>query len=319
MKKEIVSLFALLVFCYVAIACSANDDCDADQEESVPTLWYQSSSEYDQEKLDVLYFVSTNVLSAKDEQGNVVWRSQLVPEDIAAMKKEIDNIARNMFYDDFNLLAPYYHQVTFDGIIQLDRQSYNAEYAKVAREACKAFDYYMEKVNKGRQFVLAGYSQGGIITLDILKHMTDEQYSRMVACYTMGYRLSAEDLKHPHIKAATGEMDKGVVISFNSVQKREAIWSYVTEGAATCINPVNWKTDATPATFTFRETSNEVHVDTVANVLIVKTDTPKFYYDYFDRAPFFEKAGVSRDNLHHWDMQFYARMIHDNALKRAGR
>lgn len=279
--------------------------------------WYQARNTYDPEKIDVLYFVSTEVLSAKDSLGNVAWQSQLVPQDVEAMKQEIAWIENNMFYDNFNLSAPYYHQYTFDAIWQLDKNQFGDVYNNVASEAIQAFDYYMEHENKGRPFILAGYSQGAMITVDLLKHMTDEQYSRMIACYTIGYRLTANDLSHPHIKAATGEEDNGVVISFNSVQNTDAIWQFVADSAATCINPVNWKTDATPATFTFDGMKNEVRIDKQKNVLVVKTDTPSQYYDYYSKATFFANAGVSRDNLHHWDLLFYSNMIHDNALKRA--
>lgn len=282
------------------------------------SLWYDSLNEYDTAKIDVLYFVSTEVLSAKDTAGQTLWQSLLVPEDLVNIDAEIKWVGKNMFYDDFNLLAPYYHQFTFDALRLLDHEQMADVYRKVADEACAAFDSYMSHSNHGRPFVLAGFSQGAMLTLDILKHMTEQQLSQMIACYTIGYRLSAEDLQHPNIQAATGERDRGVVISFNSTQTLEAIWSHVTAGAATCINPVNWCTDATPATFTFRGTNNEVHVDTVSNVLLVKTDNPSYYHRYYDKAPFFLEVGVHPDNLHHWDLLFYGSMIHDNALKRAG-
>lgn len=283
-----------------------------------PSMWYQSESPFSPDKTDVIYFVSTDVLSARDKDGNVAWQSQLIPSDVEALREEIEDVEGNMFYNDFNFSAPYYHQFTFDAIWQLSRKDFKTIYGNVAKEACDAFDYYMDKVNRGRPFVLAGYSQGAMLTVEILKHMTDEQYSRMIACYTMGYRLSAEDLVHPHIKAATGETDKGVTISYNSVQTRDAVWPFLTEGAATCINPVNWKTDSTPAQFTYDGTANEVHVDSQSHVLLVRTDNPQYFYEYYRKSPFYDDAGVSHDNLHHWDRLFYSRMIHDNALKRAG-
>lgn len=308
----------LCISSFLLLSCSGDSETNRNIWDN-PTMWYQSKSHASQDKIDVIYFVSTDVLSAKDGNGNVAWQSQLIPSDVEAMHGEIEYVEGNMFYDDFNFQAPYYHQFTFDAIWQLDKNGFLSVYQKVAQEACDAFDYYMEEINKGRPFVLAGFSQGAMLTVDILKHMTDEQYSRMIACYTIGYRLSKEDLLHPHIKAATGESDKGVVISFNSVQTRDAIWPFLTEGAATCINPVNWKTDDTPATFVYKETTNEVHVDRESNVLIVKTDNPQFYYNYYSNAIFYDNAGVSHDNLHHWDLLFYSHMIHNNALKRAGR
>lgn len=317
--KNVVFILLAYVSTLSFCACGAGKGVD-NGVWSNEARWFQSGDRYDTSKVDVIYFVSTDVLSAKDSKGRVAWQSQLIPSDVEAMSGEIAWVNKNMFYDDFNFSSPLYHQFTFDAIWQLDRKTFDKTvYNKVSREACEAFDYYMAKKNNGRPFILAGFSQGAMLTVEILKHMTDKQLSRMIACYTIGYRLSAEDLQHPNIKAATGETDKGVVISFNSTQTREAIWPFLCEGAATCINPVNWRTDSTPATFTFDGTTNEVHVDKQTNVLLVKTDSTEYFHCYFDKATFFKDAGVSIDNLHHWDLLFYSRMIHDNALKRAGK
>lgn len=279
--------------------------------------WYQPSSAFDAARTDVLYLVSTEVLSAYDQNGMHSFQSFLSPDDRAAITGEMAWIEQNMFYEDFNLIAPYYHQFTFDALTQADSAEFAQVYRRVADEACAAFDHYMEHVNGGRDFILAGFSQGAMLTIELLKHMSDEQFSRLVACYTIGYRLSEEDLKHPHIQAAAGENDRGVVISFNSSLTREAIWPMVSEGSATSINPVNWKTDSTPADFSFEGTTNSVHIDPETNVLLVETDSPEFYHSFYDAAGFFLDAGVSRDNLHHWDLLFYPRFIHDNAVVRA--
>lgn len=282
-----------------------------------PEYWYQSQTPYDSNKVDVIYFVSTNVLGATDARGNVAWRSQLTLDDKAAMSAELQWVEQNIFCSDFNMSAPYYHQFTFDSIWQLDNGGFSAVYQQVAAEACEAFDYYMNHCNNGRPYILAGFSQGAMLTLDVLKNMTDEQYSRMIVCYAIGYRLSAQDLEHPHIRAAQGADDCGVVVSFNSAQTREAVWPFVSEGAATCINPVSWTTDSTPASFVFDGTYNTVHADPATHTLLVDTDTPSYYHQYYDSATFFKNAGVSSDNLHHWDLLFYSRNLHDNALTRA--
>lgn len=280
-------------------------------------LPHRSPSAAEDDKIDVFYLVSTEVLSATDSLGAPCWQALLTEADRAAIDGEIEWVEHNMFYDDFRLIAPYYHQFTFESIYKLDRPSFDSVYQQVAREACEAFDHYMATANHGRPFVLAGFSQGAMLTLDVLRHMTDEQYSRLVACYAIGYRLSESDLQHPHIRAAEGETDCGVVISFNSTQTEEAIWPFVSEDAATCINPVNWRTDATSAVFSYDSTRLEVHVDSLHHVLMVTTDKPSYYHSFYDVAPFFLEAGVSRDNLHHWDLLFYASRIHDNALLRA--
>lgn len=318
-RKTIIIANAIIV-CYMTSVCAIS--CTKRQLTKpevwdTPTMWYQSESPYDTSKIDVFYLVSTEVLSATYSLGNEVWQSQLTPSDRTSITGEMAWVGQNMFYEDFNIISPYYHQFTFDAFTKLTQEQFNSIYRKVSDEVCKAFDYYMENDNHGRRFILAGFSQGGMLTLDLLRHMTDEQYNRMIACYTLGYRISATDLQHKHIKAAQGEKDCGIVVSFNSTQTQDAIWQFVSEGAATCINPVNWHTDATPAVFTFDGTTNEVHVDETSHVLIVSSDNPSYFDAFYDAAPFFTQAGVSRKNLHHWDLLFYAKHIHDNALLRS--
>lgn len=310
--SSIICMLAILstLFC---VSCNNGDI----SEYANADLWYQPENQYDTNKVDVIYFVSTNVLNTTDENGTEVWLSQLTSEDKGFMDEEFKWVESNIFHSDFNLIAPYYHQFTFNAICQLDRESFDSVYKQVSSEACEIFDYYMKYLNNGRSYILAGFSQGAMLAVDIMKHMTDEQYSRMIACYNIGYRLSAEDLKNPHVNAAQGEFDCGVAVSFNSSQTREAIWPLVSEGAATCINPVNWKTDSTPASFIYDSTNNTVHIDSYTHTLLVDTDNPSYFNNYYDLVPFYYDASVSRDNLHHWDLLFYKQQLHDNALNRA--
>ena len=61
--------------------------------------------------------------------------------------------------------------------------------------------------------------------------------------------MTAEDLEaYPHLKMAQGEDDTGVIVSFNS--EAEGITESLVVPADTQalgINPLNWKTDSTPA------------------------------------------------------------------------
>lgn len=308
------------VFFLALMAAVIFSSCTSGSAPSIWTsqdMWYEPTNVSNPDNVDVLYLLSTEVLSAVDENGAESWQSRLTDEDRQAMRNELEWVEKNIFSDGFNLTAPYYHQFTFDAISKLDPASFREVYTSVSEEVCDAFDHYMEHENNGRDFILAGFSQGAMLCLDLLRHMTDEEYSRMVACYTIGYRLSDKDLQHPHIKAAERADDTGVVISFNSSLTRDAIWPLVSEGSVTCMNPINWKTDSTPAEFNFDGTSNTVSVDPETQVLLVQTDKPEYFHGFYELAPFFLDAGVNQDNLHHWDLLFYSSQLHDNALLRA--
>ena len=314
------SVVALLAVC-CAVACSPRKETVVTPVTVTPWAsaddWIRPADAWDSTRLDVFYVVSTNVLSARDAEGHESSRATLCAADRGAMAAEANWVGENMFPGDFNLSSPYYHQLTFDALCQLAPDSLAVVYQEVSLEVCQAFDYFMEHRDPTRPFVLAGFSQGARLVRDLLLHMTDEQYRHLVAAYMLGYRLSAADLQHPHIVAATGEAEAGVTISFNSVQNLDALWPWVSDGAVTCINPVNWRCDAVPASFTAYDHTNTVQVDTAHHVLIVQCEDPESYRRWMDEHPFFIQAGVSRDNLHHWDLLFYPEYIRANALCRA--
>ncbi len=279
------------------------------------STWYPSKDAVNPDKIDLLYLVSTEVVSAKNSDGTEAYRAQLTASDKQAIDAELAYIEENIGQHDFNYVAPYYHQFTFDAI-NLPADQFDAEYQSVSKEVCEAFDYYMAHKNQGRKFAIVGFSQGGMLVLDLLRHMTDAQYSRMVAAYAMGYRISAADEQCPRIVPATDETTPGVTVSFNSALSNEGIWPFVAGGAATAINPVNWKTDSTPATFTYEGSLHTAHLDPTTHLLIVETDKADEYRSWTNN-PVFQSAHVSLDCLHHWDLLFYTQYIHDNILKRA--
>ena len=312
------ALFLILCLTTTLVAYSDEIIPDGSSSETVwaaDSMWYQSTAIVSDDKIDIFYITSTEVVKDSLDGGVESYTATLTKEDIALMKTE-DAFAEAKFgKGDCNFFAPYYHQFTFDAIL-LPQAEMEKICAQVAAELCQAFDYYMRYKNNGRQFVLVGFSQGGIFLRELLKHMTDEQYSRMVAAYYIGYRLSTEDLQHPHIVAATDETSRGVTVSFNSDLSINGIWPFVTEGAATCINPVNWTTTATPATFVYDGHQHTVAVDTNKNILIVDTDEEaKQTYRAWTNA-YLKPLGVNEDCLHHYDLMFYTDYIHDNIITR---
>lgn len=309
MKKAL-----LLIFCFVASIGYIRADNDQDYW-AADSAWYRSQDTISNEKIDLIYLVSTNILSATSPSGEKAYRALLTADDRKVLDLELAYVEQNIGKGDFNYIAPYYHQFTFDAI-GLPSDDFKTEYQKVAKEVGEAFDYYMAHINHGRPFALVGFSQGGMLVLDLLKHMTDEQYSLMVAAYALGYRISAEDIRSEHIVPATDETTCGVTVSFNSVLNDSAIWSVVAGDAATVINPISWTTDTTTATFTFEGHPHKVHLDPTTHLLIVETPHADEYRRW-NANPVFQSAHVPLDCLHHWDLLFYTDYIHDNIRSRA--
>lgn len=275
------------------------------------TMWYQTTDTISDDKIDLFYLVSTEVMTSTDSLGNVSYRAFLTADDRKAIDGEFAFVNKHYSQGDYNFIAPYYHQFNFSAI-NLPAEQFAEVYAGVKDEVCEAFDYYMSHINHGRRFALVGFSQGGMLILDLLKHMNKEQYEQMIAAYMLGYRLSKEDLECPQIIAATDEITPGVTVSFNSVQKLEAAWSVVSKDAFTAINPVNWKTDNTPATLDFIGDSLTVTMDESSHLLLVNVPDPENYHTWMQNNPAYAMAKVDDDCLHRWDLLFYADKIHEN-------
>lgn len=276
---------------------------------NAPSSWYDNGRAIDNSLADVFYLVSTDILSAETPEGVKCYTATMNEADRSQIGAEMARLSE-MFGDSLNFISPYYHQFSLEAI-ELPRSRMDSIFALVREDVWKAFRHYMDNVNDGRPYVIAGFSQGAMFIPDLLERMSDKDYSRMAAAYMMGYRLTEADLRRRHVVAAAGEDEAGVVVSFNSVASPDAVWPFVNGGAATCINPLNWKTDSTPALLEWKGDSLTVSVDKDINALLVEgVDLSKFEFPILDKY-------CKKGNLHHWDLFFYTAAIRDNALLRA--
>jgi len=118
-------------------------------------------------------------------------------------------------------------------------------------DAVSAFQYYLEKFNDGRPFILAGHSQGSNLIANILSGYMKEHpelYRRMVAAYVIGYSITGDYLaQNPQLKFAHGPDETGVVISYNTEAPVMEAPNPVTMPGGVSINPITWTTAATTA------------------------------------------------------------------------
>ena len=115
-------------------------------------------------------------------------------------------------------------------------------------DVCAAFDHFQAHRDTSRPLIIAGFSQGGLAVVELLKHIDDETYSQLAAAYVLGYKVTNADMaQYSHIRPAEGETDTGVTICYNTVKDVKYVIPVIS-ASDICINPVNWQTDATPAT-----------------------------------------------------------------------
>ena len=160
------------------------------------------------------------------------------------------NMEKGIYSDTCVMYAPVYRQVSLEVYDMPDEEA--AKYFEIAYSDVRdAFLYYMQNCNNGRPLVLAGFSQGADMAIRLLKEFGDtpEVKKVLVACYAIGWSVTDDDLTEaPYLKPAQGETDTGVIVAFDC--EAEDITSSLVVPAGTktySINPLNWKTDSTPA------------------------------------------------------------------------
>lgn len=295
--------FFLPVFLFCVMAC----------RHTQPSPWQDANLWYADEAqpqttypADVFYITSTEVIASVDSTGTEVFNALLTDEERSNFYAEMDYVHRRMG-DSLNFFAPYYHQFTMNAIL-LPTDSFLSAFKVATQDVQAAFDYYIQYLNPSRPFVLVGFSQGAMIIPELLKTMTEEAYQRCKGAYMLGYRLTKEDMACARIQPAVSATE-GLVVSFNSVTSPDRQWDFISEHAATCINPLNWRTDTTPATLYFQQDTIVIAQDTVSHLLCCDVDTTRYIQPGTET---WYKHGC----LHHWDLLFYLPALHENILLR---
>ncbi|MBR5717088.1 MAG: DUF3089 domain-containing protein [Bacteroidales bacterium] len=210
-------------------------------------MWFTADGDPDGTGADVFYIVSTWEKDWKTDDGRIshyadVWN----PKHRKHMTTEIGGVADYMSRGN-RFFAPFYRHSTIDGFVTLNEDTITRRTRLAMHDVCEAFDLFEQHRDKSRPLILVGFSQGGLAVVELLKHIDDETYAQLAAAYVLGYKVTPDDtLSCHHIRPAKGEADTGVTICYNTVKDVKYVKPVI---AATCfgINPVNWRTDDTPA------------------------------------------------------------------------
>ena len=203
---------------------------------------------------------SRDAVQQYTEVGNYILRSQGGEnefyvdnlDDAQALEAILGsiNMEKGIYDAQARFFAPYYRQLTLNAYT-LDEAERLAYQDAAWQDVQDAFAYYLEHENNGRPFLIAGFSQGAELGLRLLKQYGGDAafQEQLVAAYLIGWRVTAEDLAAcPSLKMAQGEEDTGVIICFECEAESVTDTLVVPEGTFTyAINPLNWKTDSTPA------------------------------------------------------------------------
>ena len=238
-----------------------------------------------------------------------------------------------------NIYAPYWRQVNAMKLPLLSYEEvFEKEWSEPRTDVYAALDYYFENVNDGRPYFLAGHSQGSHLCYMVLSEYMSvhpEYYANMIAAYCIGDSLTKQYLAdNPHVKAAQGADDTGVVVSWNTEgPANKGKNSLVVAPGAISINPLNWRTDETPAGAelnlgTFAAPLTDAGMDELPIRADATLDTergsvmvmnPAFEKYAITAIPGYEMAEpvFGPASYHACDYSFFFLNIRENALKRA--
>ena len=213
-----------------------------------PTMWVTADGDTDGTGADVFYVVSTWEDDWTTDDGRIchyadVWN----PEHRAHMAElELNKIAAYMSPGN-RFFAPFYRHTTIQAFMTNSDDSVYQRTRLSMEDVCKAFDLFQAQRDQTRPLIIAGFSQGGLAVVELLKHISDETYSQLAAAYVLGYKVTKADMEAcSHIRPAEGETDTGVTICYNTVKDVKYVLPIIA-ASDICINPVNWRTDDTPA------------------------------------------------------------------------
>lgn len=323
-SKTFKQLFPIVLLGFLLAQCKGEKG-HIDTTEAMPaapdygdtTQWYVTHRHAD---VDIFYIISTETGDYRLPNGTMCHFADTHNDSLRApLYGEMLGVD-TLVSGRLNYYSPYYRQCSL--------QTFTSDSLAEARlpiavdDVKRAFRYYLSYFNEGRPFILAGFSQGARIMLELMKEMEDDTFQRMVAAYAIGIGITQEMMDdNPRIIAAKGADDTGVTISYNSVAEDVGPKASFVGNTVVGINPVNWRTDATVATFMTepspllpvaaqKKDKLTVRLDPQSHFLLVGGYTATDYI-----LPLIGKEG----NYHSREIWLYRDFLRENMALRADR
>ncbi len=237
-----------ILFFILSLASFSGCEKDEIENDTVSIIAYENPGNWVSlptatNAVDVFYVYPT-------VSSNITGSMDITDPAEQALAQGILDAQASVFESDANIFAPYYRQMSTEvdmtgGGLATDTK----EFKQGAVDVQDAFDYYIKNLNNNRPFIIAGHSQGTMALIELIKNRFGndaELRNRLVAAYLIGYTVTDSDLSAAGLTAAQNATDVGVVITYNTQSVTSERGPMLMSGA-NCINPLNWKTDDTPA------------------------------------------------------------------------
>ena len=290
--------FLMLAALAAVVSCAPRERIPDAPDYASPGAWYITDRGAD---IDLFYISSTETFDTR--VGRTLYHYAQAADSAACpgIRAEMEGVDR-ILGGDLNFYSPFYRQMAME--TYLDTALIASRFPLAMEDARAAFKYYVDELSGGRPFVLAGFSQGGEVLVELLKELPDSLQSRLVAAYVLGWKITPEDLASPAIQPALGAEDIGVTVCYNSVADPAAASDLVSGGNTVAINPVNWCTDATPAVLF---DSLTVTLDPATKLLVV---------DGYEGTGYAWKPYFEDGCYHTFEIRWYGDCLRENIATR---
>ena len=194
-------------------------------------------------EVDIFYVLPT--IYADKNNAYMLWH-----DNKAIQKKSLMFATQHtdIFSGYCRVFSPYYRQAEFSRVMkEIDLPVEKQTFIRIGiHDVREAFRYYMKHHNKGRPFILLGFSQGSMALLEMMKtEFADRKINaKLVAAYLIGYPNMPKTFpEYPFLRTAQRADDTGVIITYNSQAPGKVKSHFTGNSDSYCINPINWRTD----------------------------------------------------------------------------
>lgn len=251
MLKKTRSLFFLLcLICFITFTlsgCNSSSHSPTSTAEdptngitypeySEKEAWLAFADNPNEHPVDILWFYPTVL-----EEGNILM-DYYDPDLVQGAKDTIAHQA-SVFTDSANLYVPFYRQLSIEGF-SLEPDKVNELLSYGQDDMWRAIRYYLDNINDGKPFIIAGHSQGTSNLIEILKANwgTTGKEDLLVAAYLIGYSITPADIEeNPLIRLSEGPTDTGCFITYNTIKDGMQDQSVQIIPGAWVTNPLTWE------------------------------------------------------------------------------
>lgn len=224
----------------------------------------------------------------------------------------------SVFNGAARVFAPRYRQAQIYAFLDLENGGNDAlELAYTDIEA--AFNHYLAEYNQGRPFIVAGHSQGALLTRWLLERKISgtRLVKQMVAAYPVGYLISAAELASsmPDIPVCQSAVQTGCLVTWNTIG--DGYHALVPTRGMVCVNPLTWTTDGAQGAFENNEGAlSRTSKAILAAIADARCENGMLYVSEIRTDAYDYLPNMGKGNHHLLDYTLYWSNIRKNAASR---